>query len=203
MVTADEFQIVDRRLAVWQAYAPSVKCELSSCALFTGAGLIFVDPIPLAAAALEELVEAVAPVAIVLTNGNHARAAAFYRKRFSIPIVAHSETVPGLKEEDVFPDHQLADGEEIVPGLKVIRVPGAGPGEIALHLAAGIMVMGDALIHLEPLGFGFLPEKYCADFKAMRAGLRNLLRFEFDLMTFAHGLPLVVRARPTLESLLA
>ncbi|MDB6173531.1 MAG: uncharacterized protein JWL59_2842 [Chthoniobacteraceae bacterium] len=200
MATADEFQIVDRRLAFWQAFEPAVKCELSSCAVFTSQGLVFVDPIPLAAPALEELVEAAAPVAIVITNGNHARAAVQFKKRFSIPILAHSDAVAEL---GLIPDLELAEGDEVVPGLTVIRIPGAGAGEIALHLASGVMVVGDALIHLEPLGFSFLPEKYCADFKAMRAGLRNLLRFEFDLMTFAHGLPLVVRARPTLESLLS
>ncbi len=200
MAVADEFQRVGRDVAVWQAFEPAVKCDLSSSAFLTSQGWVLIDPIPLAAPALEELVEAAPPVAIVLTNGNHARAAAAYRSRFGIPIVAHADAVPEL---GIDVDRTVEDGEQIVADLSAICIPGAVPGEMALHFAPGVLVMGDALIHLEPLGFALLPEKYCTDSKVMRVGLRKLLRFEFDLMTFAHGLPLVLHAQSRLESLLA
>ena len=91
----------------------------------------------------------------------------------------------------------------MAPGnLVVIEIAGAPPGEIALH-AEGIAHVGDALIHLEPMGFSLLPEKYCADAREMRRALGKLLRFDFEVMTFAHGLPLISQARRRLENLLA
>jgi glyoxylase-like metal-dependent hydrolase (beta-lactamase superfamily II) len=196
---AEEFQIVSPSLAVWQAYEPAVKCDLSSCARRFGKELVLIDPIPLAKAALAELIEEATPTAIVLTNGNHARAAADFRDRFSIPILAHAaaESELGLAV-----DQPLLEGELALGHFTVIEIAGAPAGEIALH-ADGIVHVGDALIHLEPMGFTTLPEKYCADPREMRRALGKLLRFDFEVLTFAHGLPLVSQARRRLAHLLA
>lgn len=198
MPIAEEFQLVSDRVAVWQAYEPAVKCDLSSTAIATRDGLVFIDPIPLRADALAELVAGTKPHMIVLTNGNHARAAADFAAKFSIPIAATPAAEPEL---GIAIDVELADGDP-VSDARVISIDGAGPGEFAVHFG-GVVVMGDALINLEPHGFGLLPEKYCADAAVMRAALGKLLRIEFEVLTFAHGLPLVSRARQKLESLLA
>ena len=199
MPRAAEFQQVTDGLYFWQAYDPAVKVELSCCARRTARGLIFIDPIPLARAALVELCEVTAPAAIILTNGNHARAAAEYRQRFSIPILAHAAAVAEL---GLAVDQEIADGETVLDGFTVIALPGAAPGEIALH-AGGALHVGDALIHLAPHGFAPLPEKYCTDARELRASLGKLLRFQFEILTFAHGLPLVSEARQRLAQLLA
>ncbi len=65
------------------------------------------------------------------------------------------------------------------------------------------MVVGDALIHMEPLGFTFLPDKYCEHPKEMRRSLGRLVERKFSMMTFAHGEPLVIRADERLRALLA
>ena len=199
MPRADEFQQVTDGLYFWQAYDPAVKVDLSCCARRTARGLVFIDPIPLAATALAELCALAAPAAIVLTNGNHARAAGEWRKRFSIPLLAHAAATAEL---GIAVDQEIADGETVLDEFTVISLPGAAPGEIALH-AQGVMHAGDALIHLPPPGFALLPEKYCADAKEMRASLGKLLRFPFEVLTFAHGLPLVSQARQRLATLLA
>jgi glyoxylase-like metal-dependent hydrolase (beta-lactamase superfamily II) len=199
MPRADEFQQVRDGLYFWQAYDPAVKVDLSCCARRTSRGLVFIDPIPLAREALAELCEQAAPAAIILTNGNHARAAADYRQRFSIPILAHADAVAEL---GLTIDQQIAEGETVLDTFTVIALPGAAPGESALH-ADGILHVGDALIHLPPLGFALLPEKYCTDAKEMRASLGKLLRFPCEVLTFAHGLPLVSQARQRLADLLA
>ena len=196
---AEEFQVVTPTLAVWQAYAPAVKCDLSCCARRFGNDLVFIDPVPLAKGALAELTADARPIAIVLTNGNHARAAAEFRDRFSIPVLAHGAAA---EEQGIAIDQPLAEGDTALGHLVVVEIEGAPPGEIALH-ADGIAHVGDALINLDPMGFTTLPEKYCADAREMRRALGNLLRFDFELLTFAHGLPLVSQARRRLEKLLA
>lgn len=199
MKRADEFHAVRPGLFVWQAYEPAVKAELTSCARVTARGLVFIDPIPLAEEALDELAAAAPPAAIVLTNGNHARAANEFRARFSIPLHAHAEAAAAL---EIPVDHALADGDLVLDALTVIALPGAGAGEIALH-GGGALHVGDALIHLPPHGFAPLPDKYCADARELRRSLGKLLPFPFEVLTFAHGLPLVARARQRLAQLLA
>jgi len=199
MARADEIHEVRHGLYFWQAYEPAVKVELSCCACRTRRGLVFVDPIPLAKLALEELLEAGPPAAIVLTNGNHARAAAEYRKRLSIPIYAHGDAV---EELGLAVDHPVNDGDVVMDELTVTRLPGSAAGEIALA-GNGAWHLGDALIHLPPMGFSLLPDKYCDDPKELRHSVEKLLRIPFEVLTFAHGLPIVAHARQRLSQLLA
>jgi hypothetical protein len=199
MARAEEIQEIRPGLYFWQAYEPAVKVDLSCCARRTARGLVLIDPIPLAKAALEELLSVGDPAAIVLTGGNHARAAEEYRRRFSIPIHAHAGAAAEL---DLSVDHTLAEGDTVLDELTVATLSGSTPGEIALH-GGDVWHMGDALIHLPPLGFSLLPDKYCDDPKELRRSVEKLLRFPFELLTFAHGLPIVARARQRLAQLLA
>lgn len=198
MTPADEIHRVTPTLFVWQAYEPAVKCELSSAAFNTGSGLILVDPIPLEGGALQELLEVDTPVMIVCTNANHARAAEEYRNLFGVKIVAHREASPEL---EVTPDEWLEDGARLLNAVDVCAVPGASAGEIALRFNE-VVYLGDAIVNLAGHGFTLLPDKYCLDAKLLRQSLQKLLRWQFSILTFAHGLPLTTQAHGRLASLL-
>jgi len=198
LTVATDFQTVTSSLFTWQAFEPAVKCELSSCALNGTDGLIFVDPIALSETAFGRLLRGRKPRAIILTNGNHTRAAGAMRDRLGLKVLASGDA-SGL---EIVPDETLGDGQIAPGGMKVMTLPGAGPGEIALA-SRDVACIGDALIHLPPEGFRFLPDKYCADAGQMRLSLRKLLSCDFQVMTFAHGAPLVGMARRKLEQLLA
>jgi hypothetical protein len=199
MSRAEEFHQVRPDLFVWQAYEKSVKTDLTCCACRTAEGLVFIDPIPLHKAAEAELLEIALPRAIILTSGNHARAAEEYRRRFSIPIYSHADATP---EFSFAVDHVITDGETLLDEFTVLAIPGAAAGEVALF-RAGAMHVGDALIHLPPYGFALLPDKYCDDPGEMRLAFGKLLRIPFEVLTFAHGLPIVAHARQRLAQLLA
>ena len=197
LAIASDFQSITPTLFTWQAYEAAVKCDLSSCALNGPDGLVFIDPIELAAPALERLLHGRKPAAIVLTNGNHVRTAEQLRASLDIPVFASADA-SGL---DIVADGTLADRQSAPGGMQAVTLPGAGPGEIAL-LHGDIACIGDALINLPPEGFRILPEKYCGDAGQLRQSLRKLLSYEFQLMTFAHGAPLVGAARQKLDQLL-
>ena len=198
MAPATDFQTVTPSLFTWQAFDPSVKCDLSSCAFDSDDGLIFVDPIELSEPALVRLLDARKPGGIILTNGNHARAAENFRARLGVKAWAPRDA-GGL---EIVPDETLAEGQSAPGGLRVIAMPGAGPGEIALF-GRGVLCIGDALIHLPPQGLRLLPAKYCAEPGQMVHSLRKLLSCDFQVVTFAHGAPLVTAARRQIEQLLA
>jgi hypothetical protein len=98
----------------------------------------------------------------------------------------------------------LTDGAELAPGVSAIALKGAAPGEFAFHFADdnGTMVVGDALIHIDPYGFALLPAKYCENQKELRRSLRQLLHWPFERLLFAHGTPILSGARGRLENLL-
>jgi hypothetical protein len=47
-----------------------------------------------------------------------------------------------------------------------------------------------------------LPAKYCEDANLLRQSLAKLLNYAFERMLFAHGTPILGRARAHLEELL-
>ena len=189
-------------LSLWQAYDPKSKADLVSTALETSTGTYLVDPIPLSEAALSSLRSLGTPVGIFITNGNHLRGAAEFARSFSVPILAH-ESLRG--SPDLPEANWLHDGQLIAEGLTAIAINGAPLGEIAIHYNAngGSMIFGDALIHFEPYGFSFLPDKYCENSKLMHRSLRKLLDYVFERMLFAHGTPILRNGQARLEELLS
>ena len=182
-------RLVREGLWHWQAYEPAVKCDLSACAVQTVDGVILVDPFP-----FEEPLPFGKPAAIFLTSANHARAAETLRRQYKIPVFAPPAAAHELE--------LATDGEPTLGGVKVIAMDGAGPGEVA-YLFGRVLCLGDAVIHLADFGFGLLPDKYCADAGKLRDSLRKLLSLDFDILTFAHGAPIVENARQRLSTLLA
>lgn len=168
----------------WHAYDPDVRTELFSAAVVADAGLVLIDPIRLCEAGVGQLALHRPVAAIVLTNENHTRAAAWFRSRFGAPIFAHPEAVGAL---NVALDGTLTPARLVAGNLSVLEIAGAVSGEIALRHPGGSLHFGDAVIHLEATGLTALPEKYCTDPKALKESLRNLAFEGIETVTFAHG----------------
>jgi glyoxylase-like metal-dependent hydrolase (beta-lactamase superfamily II) len=198
---ASYFDRITPYLSVWHGYDPSVKADLYSTCLLTSDGAYLVDPILLKSEALDELVGSLRVAGIFVTNANHLRASHQFAEQFATPIFARRETFP-----DKIPSQsrRVADGDEICDGLRVISIEGAAGGELVLYYApgGGTLIVGDALINLEPYGFTFLPGKYCSNGKEMRRSLQKLLTYEAHRILFAHGTPILSGATDRLRGLL-
>ena len=205
MRASPEYAGLGGGLFCWQAYDPASKVDLHASALAVDARLFFIDPIPLGKAALAELTADAPPAGIVLTNANHARAAAEFRRRFALPVCFHPAAAGeiGLTADAALP----AGGGPVFGGVfEAIPLPGAAPGEIALYRAddaGGLLVVGDAIINLPSHGFAVLPDKYCANPRELRRALAGLLERPFARMLFAHGDPILADARARLAAMLA
>ena len=197
---ASEIEPVAPGIFLWRFYDPSIKAELFSTALETASGTLLVDPIPLAPDATAGLERRAKIAGIVVTNENHERAAAQFAEEFHVPIYLSAGLMSATKLPAVVSVHDNSLPTE----LTAVGIEGGPAGETAIHLAAGdgTMVIGDALINFEPYGFALLPAKYCSNFKLMRRSLSKLLDYSFERMLFAHGLPILSRARERLELLL-
>jgi hypothetical protein len=182
-------------LAFWQAYDPAVKTDLSCCSFETPGGLVFCDPVPLAAEALESLVAGRRPAGILLTSANHERGAVALAGRFEVDIWARVEARGKVAATRWF------ERGEVIFGAEAIALEGFAEGETAFWID-GVLIIGDALIHLPPYGLAVLPEKYCEDACAGRESLKQLPRYPAEIATFAHGLPIVSRTRERLKELI-
>jgi hypothetical protein len=193
-----EFVRISPSYALWHTYDPKIKVDLFSTALAAGNGLIIIDPIALPPVHQADLASLGRVAGIVITNANHPRDAATFAHFYSAPIFAPLELRGELPHS-----HDLHDGLAVGP-LRVIRIEGAADAEFALYHPdeGGTLIMGDALINFDPHGFTLLPRKYCTDQKQMVRSLRKLLNLDFSRIFFAHGNPIMLRAREQLESLL-
>ena len=191
-----EFCRVTPAFAIWYTYEPTVKADLFSTAFAARNELTVVDPITLPAPYRTEL-DALGRVAIIIvTNANHLRDTLNFS--YSASIFAPSELNAELTH-----NHALSDGLQVGP-FRAIKIDGAADGEFALYHPddGGTLIVGDALINFEPHGFDLLPQKYCKNQKRMIRSLRRLLDLDFNRIFFAHGNPIVTRARERLTSLL-
>ncbi len=188
----------------WETYDPASRVDLSASALAVEGRLFFVDPIPLARNALDELTAENLPVGIVVTNGNHARAAEAFRRRFNVPLclTEAARTESGLEPDVTIP----GEGGPVFGGVfEAIPVPGGAVGEVALYRPddGGLLIVGDAVINLPSFPLGLLPAKYCSSHNHLRRSVTRLLERPFSRMLFAHGEPLMSRAHERLAALLA
>ena len=191
-----EFCRVSTAAAIWYTYDPTVKADLFSTAFAAGKELTVVDPIALPAPYRFELDSLGRVANIVVTNANHLRDTLNF---------SHSASVFAPSELNVELTHSyaLSDGLQ-VGSFRSIKIDGAADGEFALYHPddGGALIVGDALINFEPHGFDLLPQKYCSNRKQMIRSLRRLLDLDFDRIFFAHGIPIMNRARERLASLL-
>ena len=192
-----EFCRVSAAFAIWFTYDPSVKAELFSTACFAGNDIVLIDPVALPALERAKLDSLGGITNVVVTNANHLRDTLNFSS--SASIFAPSELNAQLSH-----NHALSDGLQIAE-LRAIKIDGAADGEFSFYHPdeGGTVIVGDALINLEPYGFDLLPKKYCTDQKQMVRSLRRLLEFDFQRIFFAHGNPILNGARQRLAALLS
>jgi len=193
-----EFCRVSIRFAIWYTYDPTVKADLFSTAVSARNELTVVDPIALPTKYRTELDSLGRIAIIVVTNANHLRDTLNFAPSDSPSIFAAPELNAELTH-----NHALSDGLQVGP-FRAVKIDGAADGEFALYHPddGGTLIVGDALINFETHGFELLPQKYCTNQKRMIRSLRRLLDFDFNRIFFAHGNPIVTRARERLASLL-
>ncbi|NCY22053.1 hypothetical protein EBX31_08870 [bacterium] len=159
----------------WHAYDPTCKAELWSTAYSCKEFTVLFDPIDWPKSSPPPK----GHVQIVKTNANHDRNSDFLIRSLQ----GRLSTQP--------------------TGFQLIPLPGAGQHETAyFHRSTGTLVVGDALIHLEPNPLMALPEKYCTNSTLLRSSLKGLLEFPIQRIFFAHGSPILQNGLNQIRKLL-
>jgi len=135
-------------------------------------GNVLVDPLPLSPHDEAHLRALGGAAWIVVTNSDHTRAAldiaAWTGARLAGP-AAEAASFP-------FPcDRWLADGDELVPGLRALALDGSKtPGELALVLEGSTLITGDLVRAHRASGLMMLPDAKLTDRDRAVASVRRL-----------------------------
>ncbi len=170
----------------WSIFSQERQIDFNGHLWVRDEGNVLIDPVPMTVDDLEQFDQLGGAAWIVLTNRDHEREAAFFQGHTGASIAAHRA------DADLFdqpPDRLLDDGEEIVPGLRVVHLAhGKSPGEIALYWPALKMVLAGDLVVGAPLGrITLLPDAKLADPAQAALGLRKLLQLDFDALLMGDG----------------
>jgi hypothetical protein len=135
-------------------------------------GNVVIDPLPMSPHDADHLAALGGAAAIVLTNSDHVRASGELAARTGAEIWGPAG------ERSTFPvpcARWLGDGEEAVPGLRVLALEGSKtPGELALVLEETTLVTGDLVRAHEAGRLCLLPDPKLAERSAAIASLRRL-----------------------------
>jgi|SRR5579871_4360875 len=191
---AIEIREVAKNLHGWASFHSQWKVDFNSYALKTSEGVVLVDPLKLEPESVKQLEAIGEPIAIFLTNAHHDRDADWFRKQYGIQVYAHEKAKADC---DTKIDILLMDGERLPGNLKAVHLPGSSAGETAFHskISGGIVLVGDTLLNQREKGLSLLADAYLEDKKQTLKSLQKLLELEFNIVTFAHGDPIVQNAK--------
>lgn len=166
-------------------------------AVQAGEAVVYIDPHPLQAPALEKLAP---PTDIVLTIQSHQRAAWRYRRRFAAKVWAPRDA-QGLEEA---PDHWYGEGDALPGGLRAVHAPGPCQASQALLLQRpeGLLAFtGDLVVETDEGGLAFVADAYQDEPGRTRDSVRRLAQEPIDVVCPGHGSPVKAGHRALAEML--
>jgi len=181
----------------WKVHDDRLDFRSDAYGVPTPAGLLLIDPLPLAETALANLPEV---AGILLTAGCHQRAAWQLRDRLEAPVMA-----PEGAELDELPDAWLEDGSR--PANDVTSRVVTGPSNPHLVILwesdPRVLFVGDLLMRDgDDSPFAPVPATHHEDYGATRLAVAGLLACAPDWLCPAHGAA-SANARSTVEAALA
>jgi glyoxylase-like metal-dependent hydrolase (beta-lactamase superfamily II) len=156
----------------WSKFDEARDIDFNSVAWVRPGGNVLVDPLPLSAHDEAHLKKLGGAAWIVVTNSEHVRDAARLRELFGAKLAGP------MGERATFPlpcDAWLANGEHVVPGLRVIALDGSKtPGELALVLEETTLITGDLIRAQRGGSLNLLPDAKLKDKAAALASVKKL-----------------------------
>jgi glyoxylase-like metal-dependent hydrolase (beta-lactamase superfamily II) len=187
----------------WSWFSEEKQLNFNGLFLTVGEHKILVDPPPLTAEASTLIRRQGQVDYIIVTNRDHAREAAACQKDFGCQLFVPEADAPQM---DLQASKTFKDGELLPGGIWVIHLQNQkSPGESALFLqqGRGVLVVGDALIGKPPGALSCLPAEKYADAAKAKAGLRRLLKYQFDAILVGDGASILSGAKAAVEQAVA
>ena len=186
----------------WSWFSEDKKLDFNGLFLSVGEHRILVDPPPMTAQDVAQVRAGGAIDYILITNRDHEREATSFQKQFNCQVWLPEADAPLMT---VKADKTYKDGELLAGGIWAIHLKDQkSPGECAFFIqqGKGILIVGDALIGKPPGSVAMLPDDRFADPVKARAGLKRLLKYNFDTLLVGDGVSIMTGAKPVVEKFL-
>lgn len=197
------FRNLTSEILIWSRFSEEKQIDFNGSLVASGKVAVLVDPVAMSDEQIE-VARRLSPVAIVLTNKDHRRAAPEVKKAFGgIPIWIHELDKPLV---DCPVDRTFVDGDRLPGDLVAIHLPALkSPGETALlhEGGEGTLILGDALLGKPAGSLSLLPAPKIADANAARESLAKLLAKRFDVLMVGDGAPFLSGGHEALSKFLA
>ncbi len=186
----------------WSQFDKERDLDFHGTAWIREGGNVVIDPLPLGTHDAEHLSRLGGVATVIVTNSDHLRDAETVAR-------AHGARLLGPHaEQSTFPlrcDGWLSDGDEPLPGLRVLELWGSKtPGELALLLEETTLVTGDLI--RAPLGgqLALLPPAKLKDPTRAWQSVERLARLgTIDAVLVGDGWPVFREGTRALQELLA
>ena len=164
-----------------------------------------IDPLPLSADEIQQIDALGGPTHLMLTCAYHERSLKEFKRRWDCKVLIHENQV---QDAEFAFDDTFVDRDVLWDLVEVVRVPNVRHREeVCFYLKnhKGALIIGDLLSGGRkdsgiPDGkVGINAPEYLVDLDKARLSLSVLLHFEFDLMCFGHGSPVVRGAKEVLR----
>jgi hypothetical protein len=160
-------------LFAWSCFDENRDIDFCSVAWVRSGGNVLIDPLPMSEHDRAHLERLGGATLIIVTNSDHARGAQ------SLAQHLRAKLCGPRAERDGFPlpcDHWLGEGDEPVPGLRVLEMQGSKtPGELALVLEKTTLITGDLVRSHVGGTLNLLPDVKLADPARAVASVRRIV----------------------------
>lgn len=187
-------------LRCWSRFDPARNLDFNAWAWLRPGGTVLVDPLPLIDSDRAEL-EAAGPVShVIVTNGDHTRAAGELAARYGATLLGPAGEAGTL---GLACDRWVASGDVVVDGLVAIALEGSKtPGELALLLEETTLITGDLVRAHAGGALNLLPRDKLPDPERAMASVRRLLEHRrIDAVLVGDGWPVFSGGYAKLEEL--
>ncbi|MBH8577779.1 MBL fold metallo-hydrolase [Nostocaceae cyanobacterium CENA369] len=186
----------------WSTFNPARNIDFNGIAWIRPDGNILIDPVALSNHDWNHLQSLGGVVWIVLTNSEHVRSAK------EIADQTYAKIAGPAAEKDSFPIHcerWLSNGDELVPGLKVIELQGSKtPGELALLLEETTLITGDLVRARKAGSLTILPDDKLLNREEAIASVQRLAELtQVEAVLVGDGWPVFRDGRDRLKELAA
>ena len=164
-----------------------------------------IDPLPLSVDEIQQIDRLGTPTHLMLTCAYHERSLTEFKRKWDCQVLVHENQVDEVKFTF---DDTFADRDMLWDLLEVVRVPNVRHREEVCFYVKnhkGALIIGDLLSGgrkdsgIPDGNVGINAPEYLVDLDKARLSLSVLLHFEFNLMCFGHGSPVVCDAKDVLR----
>ncbi len=192
----------------WSEYSDEKQLDFNGLFILGKGESVIIDPPDLGKDDMAELKNIIdshlsCPLkGVLLTNVHHERASGLLKEHFSIPVWVNELDKEALETST---DKTFKGGDILSCDIQAIQLEHQkSPGETAFYIKdQKIMILGDALIGKVPGQVNMLPPDKYQDPAKAKAGLHQLLEYDFETLLVGDGSSILKDAKEAVKTFLS